>query len=499
MRLIKAFFLLLFIIVLSNHVLAKTQDLVINGDNISYDKQNNVIEGAGSVEVIYKDVSVYGEHIIYNTALETVKATEGFKLNYEGLVIHGETLDYQVVSKEGFATDVQFYYEGVELGGETLVFNLEKFKLNNALFTTCDREDYYITASEIVLYPKYGWLVAYWGWFWLKGLPVVPVPTYIYDVFDEASGRKNLPPFPILGSNDEDGTYVEERLAWHIRRELSGTYAMTYAEKKGLGGGAQADYIINDNNRGNIRLYGNNTDSLFGGITHRYFFGSELGDQEEGLFQFLALPKHRRYELITNISHRERINYQRVSYYPKLTLRSRRGALMRPEAQYDGSVSLSRVSEENNLQLEEAIGNVKFYWDFPELPVGDITPLLNLDARFYSNGTKWLKSGAGFDLKKEVNPYLSYGLGYLHYFLLRGQSPFNFEMYRWRAADRLSSNLVLKYGLTGIGVDTSYFLDTWQAEDIDYSLFLGLRCYTLILKYRSLRREFSLGFSLEDY
>ncbi|MEE8638651.1 MAG: hypothetical protein V3T21_06415, partial [Candidatus Margulisiibacteriota bacterium] len=90
----------------------------------------------------------------------------------------------------------------------------------------------------------------------------------------------------------------------------------------------------------------------------------------------------------------------------------------------------------------------------------------------------------------------SLGLGYLHYFMARGGSPFNFEMYRFSSSDRLMSDLFFVLGETGVGISTSHFIDTWQQEDLDYALYFRMHCYNLMLKYRSLRREFQLGFSL---
>lgn len=477
---------------------AQDKDLVINGDNVSYDKANHLVEAQGSVEVIYKDVLIHGDHIIFRTDTEMIVADNGFDINYEGVTIEGFSLDYAIKTKKGKATNVKFTFHGIELDGREIEFTIDEFKLKNASFTTCDLDGphYHVTAGEVILYPEYGWLVAYWGWFWLGRFPIVPMPTYIYDMYAEQKNRRNLPPFPEIGSNDEDGTYINERLAWHIRRELSGTYSITYATKKGLGGGAEANYILNDNNQGNVRGYGNAGDGLWGGITHRILFGGEVEGEGDIPFTFLASPKYRQYEFETTLSHRERINYQRVSYTPDLVLRSRKGHIIREEAQYDAEVGASMIAEENNVSLGRTRGNINFYWDFPETAIGDITPSVGLDSRFYSNGTRWVKTTGGIDLKKTFAQNLLLGVGYLHYFEIDGTSPFNFELYRFNPADRLKSNLFFVIGETGIGIDTSYYLDTWQPEDIDYSLIFRMHCYDLIVKYRSLRREFELGFGL---
>ncbi len=469
--------------------LAQIKGLTINGDSVSYDKERRTYQAEGSVEVVYQDILLRGSRVTYNLERQTLQADRGFDLHYEGITIEGERLDYQITTEAGEAGRVKFVYQGIELGGESISFSPVDFNLHNANFTTCDllQPHYRVTAAEIILYPKHGWLVAYWGFFWLSNVPVVPMPTYIYDLTAEDKDQRNIPPFPEISSNDLDGWYITERLAWHLRRELSGSYTLSYYQKKGFGGGAEANYIWDDNNRGNVRLYGNGGDGYWGGLTHHYFFGGEIGPASSP--KFFNLPKSRRYELIFNFSQRERLNYQRVSYHPQLTFKSK-------AANYNLELMAGRVAEENNVSLNEGSVKLKLYRDLPETPVGVFSPNLGTDQSYYSNGTSWLKNYAGLDLKKALTDNLKFGLGYQHFFALTGTSPFLFELYRYRPADRLKGELYFVYGQTGVGVDASYFLDNWSPEDIDYSLFFRLHCYNLLVKYRSMRGEFNLGFSL---
>jgi hypothetical protein len=386
----------------------------------------------------------------------------------------------------------------VELGGQQLSFGLDEFRLRQAHFTTCDLSEphYHVTAGDINFYPKYGWLVAYWGFFWLGRFPVVPMPTYIYDMLADDKAQRNIPPFPEISSNDLDGWYINERLAWHLRREFSGSYTLSYYSKKGLGGGAEANYILDDNNRGNVRLYGNTGDGLWGGINHHYYFGRELGQAPRTLVSLFKLPKQREFEIEAMLTQRERINYQRISFQPQLAFRSRATQLGRPEAKLDAELRTGRVAEENNVTLTDNGAKLKLYWEFPEVELGKITPFAGTDLSYYSNGTQWIKNTAGLDLKKTFSENFLFGLGYQHYFSIDGTSPFFYELYHWRPMDRLTSELFFVHGQTGVGLSATYFLDNWSPEDIDYSLFFKLHCYNLLVKYRSLRGEFNLGFSL---
>jgi len=478
---------------------ALTKDLVINADNVNYQKEKNLVEASGSVEVKYKDVNMWGKYVRYNTSEESVKLEQGFILDYGGISLEGESLNYNLIGKEGVATQVAFAYGGVSLRGKEISIGTEKFDIQDAFFSTCNLKEphYSVTAREILLYPRYGWMVAYWGFFWLGKFPIVPMPTYIYDMRAEERGGENLAPFPEISSNDQDGFYINQRMAWHLKREFSGTYSLNYATKKGLGGGGQANYIINDDNAGELRLYGNTTDGLWGGVTHSLFFGPGMDSGKNPSSPlFFSFPESRHFELRTTLSYRERINYQRVSLYPDLLLKIKKMELLDQRVNYDAELQAGMVGEENNLNLLRGGGALNLYKVIPLTGGIEMNPWLLLDGRFYANGGRWLKSQGGIELAKPFSERVSVKLGYRHYFSVDGQSPFNYEMYRFSFSDRITSGMAFVIGETGVGITTSHFLPGGAVEDIDYTLFFKMHCYNLGVSYRSLRREFSLGFAL---
>ncbi|MDD5593107.1 MAG: hypothetical protein PHG97_00020 [Candidatus Margulisbacteria bacterium] len=474
---------------------AQIKDLTINADRVSYEKEKNRVEATGSVEVNYQDILLRGQHLIYNSSAETFHADKGFVFLYNGTTLEGETLDYDIAARRGTADRFNFLYRGVILGGGSLNFNDEKFDLKSANFTTCNLPGphYHVTAADITLYPKDRWMVAYWGYFWLGKIPVVPMPTYVYDF----SGKERAQtPFPDIGSNSEDGGYITETLAWNLRREFNGTYLLSYFANKGLGLGATANYKINGQNSGDIRLNWNGKDRSFGGITHILSFGDQVEEREKTPLDFSLSPQYRQYELAVTLSSRERINYQRVSLTPNLQLYSRGGSLIRPEVKYDYEIDAGRVAEEGNTRLLRGGGKLKLYGRLPETPTGFITPFFLWDSLYYSSGAKWVKPSLGLEVNKPFSRDLALSVGYQHYLYFDGLSPFNYELYRFRAADKLSPNLMFKLGETKCRIAASYYLDNWSPEDIDYTLFFVLHCYNLEVTYRSLRNEFMLGFSL---
>jgi hypothetical protein len=111
-------------------VFCPTSDLTINADNISYEKEKNLVIAEGSVEVVCRDAVVYGNHIIYNSSAETVHAEEGFNLVQSGISIEGDRLDYAIKEKNGSAFDVSFVYKGLELSGRQIKFSADELAKN---------------------------------------------------------------------------------------------------------------------------------------------------------------------------------------------------------------------------------------------------------------------------------------------------------------------------------------------------------------------------------
>jgi len=476
--------------------LAQEKDLVINAAHINYEQDQNIIEAMGSVEAVYKDFQVTGEHLIYYTDKKTIFLDGGFKFKYEDVTLSGKILDYKIKEREGRAESVRVKYQNVGLTGGALNFDAEKIDLLNASFTTCDliHPHYHITGSEIILYPRNGWLVTYWGVFWVDSVPTVPVPVYIYDVEAQRKGRVNVLPYPAIGTNDEDGMYASENFAWNIKRELNGTINVNYAAKKGWGGGAEANYIYNDYNEGNVRFYGNPQDNFWGGLTHTYSFGEEIKARSSEPWS-LVMPFYRQFELNTLLSYRERINYERVSQLPSLTFNVREGYIK--NIKVSGSVSAALISEESSgTSLFAGSGMVDLSTPVYKNSIGTFTPGINLNETYYGNKTSWTRLSGRIRWDKDWRDNFLTFAGYSHYFSLIGTSPYRYELYRFQLWDTVNLGFLFSYNLSQFGAEAVYNLPALNPQDIDLLFKIGIHCYNIAVTYRALRNEFNLGVNL---
>lgn len=496
---IKIFIITTFLILQSFASYAQEKDLIINAENISYEKEMNLIEATGNVKATYIDLEVVAPHLIYNTKEREIYADRGFTLFRNGQRIDGKVIHYGIDTKIGSAEGINMSFQGVYLKGSYIKLKPKEIYLYDASFTSCDlpKPHYHLSGRDLHLYPEIGWVVAYWGFFWLHGIPTLPVPTYIY-IFGPGKRRRNIAPVPEIGSNDEDGGYIHERIDWHRGKDLYGKVTLSYASKKGIGGGVDGNYILNDQNEINARVYTLGKDGLWGGITYIYSFGPEVSGTEELIPSFVSGIRLRKYELEMNISARERINYERIYLLPEITFRSNKDKLFHPSLMYSFEISTAAVSEEStgaNTGKSAFKSTLSHALDLGFL--GKLHSGIDLYYRWYGlQPLKWLQILEKFDLKKQWNPIIQTGIGYSHFIMNDGNSPFVFEMYRFSPLDEVRGNIFFTFGETGFGINTFYDYPSWEPKDIDYVLSIGVHCYDIIITYRALRKEFALGMSL---
>lgn len=475
-------------------------DLLINADNILYEE--NSIEAFGSVEATYKDVEMTGNHLIYHQDEKQTYLDNGFTLLYDNIHFNGELLDYSLTERKGYSEKVFLTYERAKLYGEKVDFDSEKVILEDSYFDSCGLPEphYRFTAQKIILYTKIGWIVAYNGFFWFYGVPTVFLPVYVYDLTAAQRRRRNILPYPVIGSNDKDGWYISESLPWFASQTLNGEVNINYAEKKGWGGGVATRYSLARNSRGEIRLFGNQKDGPFGGITHVYSFGEKIG-LKETIPLLLFAPADYQFDIELDLSYLERINYERVSKLPKATFNFRDIPLpFVNDVSLTGNVFTGYLTEESSgLSASVVGGGVTSSHKFFKTDSVSFTQNFTFDYIRYQREpiSSWERFYGKTQMDYLPFPFLALGLGYKYYFDYSGNPLFNYENYRFSTKNQVNSSVIFIFGKSSYGVELVYDLPELDPYDIDYIAQIGFHCYSVGIKYRSIRREFSFMFSLD--
>lgn len=482
---------------------ASQKGISIKANTISYTKDKEVLIAQGSVEITYKDTKIKADRIIYFTLESHVIANGNFSLSKDKIRIVGSNLDYYLKRDIGTAYDVFVSMGKIWITGKSIEINPDKIKLTDAVFSSCDLKvpHYKLSSAHLVYYENSGWLVQNLGLLYLLDIPVFPVLTYVYDtgLVGGMYRKKNLVPIPEISSNDIDGLYISEKLMWRLSQYSYGILSLNYGSKKGFGVGFESNYILNDSNNGVVEIstYGSEGSSY--GISHTYYFGEpiETNNLKPLLYDVLEVPKRKKYDLTTNIFYRQRINYERVSLLPMVTIRyidvPFKFFTFSPKIEF----SLGSISEEaTGINVLKSSVKTKFDYVFDISDRMNVKTGLDFNYSTYGNNfSSWNTLLGRVDSTHRISENVEAGIGYSHYFINSGSSPFRYENYRFYSEDDIRGYLNFNLNRTSFGINVSYNTPLLTPRDIDYNATIALHCFESTFMWRAVRQEFLVSFN----
>ena len=500
-----------FFLLISSSYAEVINDLSVQADSISYSEDGSSIEANGSVEVSSSNVIINSRHIICNVADKQVIADDGFFMRMSnGVTLEGQYLIYSFKTSKGLTKNVSIKYRHSVLSGSFANIDEEKIELSGTSFNTCGLAPphYHVSSSTTTLYPEEGWLIGYLGYLWIDGVPAVPVPVYLYDLSIHGTGNKtsrasDVLAFPEVGSNDEDGQYIVEKIPWIFNRKLNGRFVIKDSEYGRLAGGIEGNYIINNENDLNFRGYHDMRYEYYGGLTHTYMFGPKIGAEQADIYTFLNIKQRLLLELSTNVSVKERINYETVSLLPEVTLRLNDVPALWDNFYIAGEMSHGGITErrtEETFDKQDDRTRLKIYPYFIiPTDIGNFYAGLDFNQSWYSKYGIWVRLAHNFRLSTLYDNGMDSYISHMHYMLYDGNSPFWFEQYYTIPSDEIGAGLGYNFAAHRIGLDYAYYVPGWDPKDLDYILSIGMHCYNLEIKYRSTRKELVLGVSLTTW
>lgn len=481
---------------------AGEKDIVINADSVSYRKEEGFVEATGSVEATYKNINIKASHLVYYTGERKILAEGNCTLSKDNFRLTGDKLLYFLRTESGTAENIVIFAGSAWIKGASVAISPEQIFISEASFSSCDLQvpHYKISSNNMVYYPGSGWITEYLGLFWIRNIPVFPVPTYVYDTRQDGFYRRGSPaPLPEFGTDQYDGTYLKEKIVWRISSYSYGMAKIEWASKKGIGLGFEGNYVANDANEGTVRLETLGSDGFSGGVAHTYYFGEDVPRERlrQLLYEVLQVPPRKKYDLTTEISYRELNNYERVTLLPQVTLRYIDVPFKFINFNPKVELSAANISEESSgISLIKT--NLKSSFDYLHPLSGDSDLRAGLDFSYTNYGSlqNWTSFLGRVDVRKAVYDKVNLTAGYSHYFMNDGSSPFNYENYRYFPFDDIRFGASCKIGYSSLGVLFSYNTPLLTARDIDYNATIGMHCFDISLTWRAMRGEALLGILL---
>jgi lipopolysaccharide assembly outer membrane protein LptD (OstA) len=218
--------------------------IVYGGEQIVYDLRENTVDVTGSADVAYRDMRLRARQIRFDADTEQMRA-EGNPVLRDGRdQINGETMTYDLRIQRGMITSGRTKYEqGYVTGKRVLRVTDDILDVESGTYTTCDlAEQHYHFGSnkmKILLHDK---VVAKPVVFYIKKIPVLALPFYVFPINNERHSGFQLPQIEI-GSSSAAGKFVRNvGYYWAINDHLDATLWGDYYQDRSWVGHAQTRY-----------------------------------------------------------------------------------------------------------------------------------------------------------------------------------------------------------------------------------------------------------------
>ncbi len=529
------------------------QKITITADYTHYDKYRDVLIAKGNVVVKGPDFRIESPYVVRYFKDEKIWAMDQFKFEKEGYRISGSSMEYYYWKNSGNAEKIRINFGETFFGGRYMTMSDDKFEIYDGYFTGCNdsQSHYHISAQQVTLYPKTGLIVAYYATTWVWIAPVIPVPTFVYSapvpkskfvkpakkakaekLSEEGRLKKEevniQQPVPEIGANPVDGTFLRQGFNWYFSPKSYAKTLLSYMEKNHFGASLAANYILMDRMEGELRIGSNDIEKGYGGWTHYISLGEKLlskFDEDALIYEYYKPGGKYSYELELLYSGRERPNldlnegpFTRVSYTPKVTLRSNRKPLplLGNPFTYYIEASTATVSEEvpeaESASLEGYVTSgtmTNYYADILYSAnwgwLGKFNAGLNCASSNYgdlASGESWDRAQQKLALEQKFFDRLTLAYGHSHYISQRGFSPYLFEGYWYSPFDTFTGSVKIDAWWSYLSMRASYELPSYDLFRVDYELMFGMHCYNLIFNYALkrdidvLRSQFMFSFEL---
>lgn len=228
----------------------------IEADELSYERDKQVYEAHGRVEVKRGDLFLKADHAQLNMATKDLVAWGNIVLREGEDVLECERLEINLDTRLGkvyqaklFLKDQNFHItsKAAEKLGEN------RYRIQEGSFTTCDAErpPWKFTVKELeVTVGGYG--IAKSPTFYLEGIPSFYLPWGSFPVKKERQTGFLL---PRVGYSDKYGPEIKNAFFWAIAKDMDATLYLDYLGKRGFKEGLEYRYAFTPDTLGEATFH----------------------------------------------------------------------------------------------------------------------------------------------------------------------------------------------------------------------------------------------------
>ncbi|NWG02010.1 MAG: LPS-assembly protein LptD, partial [Syntrophaceae bacterium] len=231
----------------------------IEADELTYDRETQIYEAHGQVEVYRGDFSLKADHARLNMETKDLVAWGNVLLREGEDVIECQRLEVNLETQLGkihqaklFLKDQNFHITGKEL--EKLGEN--HYRIREGSLTTCDAKrppwKFSVKELEVKEMTHGGWGIAKGALFHLEDIPALYFPWVTFPVRQE---RQTGFLIPQVGYSSDYGPEAKVGFYWAFAKDMDATFTLDYLGERGFKEGLEYRYALTRDTKGQINFY----------------------------------------------------------------------------------------------------------------------------------------------------------------------------------------------------------------------------------------------------
>ncbi len=233
--------------------------LDIEADELTYDKETQIYEAHGQVDVSRGDFSLKADHAQLNMVTKELKAWGNVLLREGEDVVECQRLEVNIETRLGriyqaklFLKDQNFHITGQEV--EKLGEN--HYRIRDGSLTTCDAKQppwkFTVKELEVKEMALGGWGIAKGPIFYFEDIPVLYFP---WGAFPVRQDRQIGFLIPQVGYSNTYGPEMKTGFYWPFAKNMDATFYFDYLGDRGFKEGLEYRYALARDTRGEATFY----------------------------------------------------------------------------------------------------------------------------------------------------------------------------------------------------------------------------------------------------
>lgn len=492
----------------------KAKPVIVKGDIVIFEHALMEITAKGDVEILYDNYHISSQEAHFSQKNRNMRFPSTLNLKTKEMVATANSFNYDLSTYKGEALEFEGKVDRLLIKGDKFVFTKDKITIDNAFFTTCQKDHwshYEVKAKRIYLYPQLGFFIAMRNKITVEALPFpILIPTYLYGA-PRYGVLSQSTLFPVFGSNKVEGKYIKERLGYFMSDKSSGTVELGVTEKLGVVGGVTHAYVFKKHHKVQGRAHIAGTDGFVGHamVQRRLMVKNEK--RSTGLindfFKKFSYSDSDSSTATLWYKHREIINDHRVSFKPVAELDFRSIPLSFYKLELDEKLSYGRVREERGIEDFDD-PNRERVTAYKTSTMTSLSRRYALNSRttlktsghfygfWYSTNDSWQRTFAKASIKWKwpiLNPELSYTKRISNI----GNSPFRYDRSYAIESDELGLIMSRDFEHVVLASDLNYNLEDHKVRSWEIKAGLKFHCWQLNLIWRT--HQNGIGFGIDIY